>query len=73
MPGAGFEPASPFRQWLLRPSCIPFHHPGRIDERNLSVMLWKRLRRLLTLGVLVAAVAAFRNWRLNADEEKFNR
>jgi hypothetical protein len=36
-------------------------------------MLWKRLRRLLTLGVLVAAVAAFRNWRLNADEEEFNR
>jgi hypothetical protein len=36
-------------------------------------VLRKRLRRLVTLGVLAAAVAAFRSWRLNAEEEKFNR
>ena len=73
MPGAGFEPARPFEQWILSPPCLPFHHPGGTDQRNLGPVLWKRLRRLVTLGVLAAAVAAFRSWRLNAEEEKFNR
>ncbi len=28
VPGAGLEPARPFEQRLLRPPCLPFHHPG---------------------------------------------
>jgi hypothetical protein len=31
----GFEPTRPEGQWLLRPSCLPFHHrrgAGRIVE-----------------------------------------
>jgi hypothetical protein len=32
----------------------------------------RRLRRLVSLGALVAAVALFRNWKLNAEEAKFN-
>jgi hypothetical protein len=32
----------------------------------------RRLRRLLSLGALVAAVLAFRGWKLNTEEEKFN-
>jgi len=33
----------------------------------------RRLRRLLSLGALIAAVAAFRNRRLAAEEAKFNK
>jgi hypothetical protein len=36
-------------------------------------MLSRRLRRLLSLGALIAAVAAFRGWKLNDEEKKFNR
>jgi hypothetical protein len=32
----------------------------------------RRLRRLLSLGALVAAVAVFRGWKLSSEEEKFN-
>ena len=28
VPGAGFEPASPFEQRSLSAPCMPFHHPG---------------------------------------------
>ena len=28
VPGAGLEPACPYEQRLLRPPCLPFHHPG---------------------------------------------
>src|SRR5262249_19607785 len=28
VPGAGVEPAHPCGQRLLRPPCLPFHHPG---------------------------------------------
>lgn len=28
MPGAGFEPARPFGQWILSPSRQPLRHPG---------------------------------------------
>ncbi len=28
VPGVGLEPTRPFEQWLLRPPCLPFHHPG---------------------------------------------
>ena len=28
MPGAGFEPARPFGQWILSPPRLPFRHPG---------------------------------------------
>ena len=28
VPGAGVEPALPERKRLLRPLCLPFHHPG---------------------------------------------
>ena len=73
VPGAGFEPAPPCGEWILSPPCLPFHHPGGTDQRNLGAMLAKRLRRLFTLGVLAAAVAAFRGWKLNAEEKKFNR
>ena len=31
VPRAGFEPACPFRQMLLRHPCLPFHHPGFIS------------------------------------------
>ena len=72
MPGAGFEPARPFEQWILSPPCLPFHHPGRIDQPNVPLMRSRRLRRLLSLGALVAAVLAFRGWKLNTEEEKFN-
>jgi hypothetical protein len=27
MRGEGLEPSRPFEQWLLRPPCLPFHHP----------------------------------------------
>jgi AmiR/NasT family two-component response regulator len=30
VPGAGFEPARPFGQRLLRAQCLPFHQPGRV-------------------------------------------
>jgi hypothetical protein len=33
----------------------------------------KRLRRLLSLGALVAAVMAFRNRKLASEEAKFDR
>jgi hypothetical protein len=35
-------------------------------------MASRRLRRLLSLGALVAAVAAFRGWKLKSEEAKFN-
>ena len=73
MPGAGFEPARPFEQWILSPPCLPFHHPGGTDQPNVDAMLSRRLRRLLSLGALIAAVAAFRGWKLNEEEKKFNR
>src|ERR1035438_10149138 len=28
VPGAGFEPARPFGQWILSPPRLPFRHPG---------------------------------------------
>ena len=30
VPGAGLEPACPFRRQILNLLCIPFHHPGNI-------------------------------------------
>jgi hypothetical protein len=33
----------------------------------------KRLRRLLSLGALIATVAALRNRKLNAEEAKFKK
>jgi hypothetical protein len=32
VPRAGFEPARPFGQMLLRHSCLPFHHPGLFHD-----------------------------------------
>ena len=58
---------------VLNPLPLPVGIPRRVGQRNLGSVLWKRLRRLVTLGVLAAAVAAFRSWRLNSEEEKFNR
>jgi hypothetical protein len=29
VPGAGFEPARPFGQWILSPPRLPFRHPGQ--------------------------------------------
>ena len=38
MPGAGFEPARPERQRLLRPPRLPFRHPGQwITQANAIV------------------------------------
>ena len=74
MPGAGFEPARPCEQWILSPPCLPFHHPGGSDEPNLGPMSEKRpkrLRRLLSLGVVVAVIAAIRSRKLAAEEAKF--
>lgn len=74
MPGAGFEPARPFEQWILNPSCLPFHHPGGSDEPNLGSMSEKRpkrLRRLLGFGVVVAVIAAVRKRKLASEEAKF--
>ena len=31
VPGAGFEPARPFGQWILSPPRLPFRHPGLLD------------------------------------------
>ena len=31
VPGAGFEPARPFGQWILSPPRLPFRHPGHLD------------------------------------------
>ena len=31
VPGAGFEPARPFGQWILSPPRLPFRHPGLQD------------------------------------------
>ena len=76
VPGAGFEPARPCEQWILSPSCLPFHHPGGGIEPNLgpvSDKRPKRLRRLLSFGALVAAIAAFRHRKLAAEEAKFDR
>ena len=73
VPGAGFEPARPCEQWILSPPCLPFHHPGGSDEPNLGLMARKRLRRLLSLGAIVAAIAAFRSRRLASEEAKFDR
>jgi AmiR/NasT family two-component response regulator len=39
VPGAGFEPARPFEQTLLRRPCLPFHHPGRQPQNSQSVTL----------------------------------
>jgi hypothetical protein len=36
VPGAGFEPARPFEQTLLRRQCLPFHHPGMIRDTESS-------------------------------------
>lgn len=33
VPGAGFEPARPFEQSLLRGSSLPFLHPGEWTSR----------------------------------------
>jgi hypothetical protein len=30
MPGVGLEPTSRYRQRILSPPCLPFHHPGDI-------------------------------------------
>ena len=30
VPGAGFEPARPFGQWILSPPRLPFRHPGNV-------------------------------------------
>ena len=32
VPGAGLEPARLFRQGILNPQCLPFHHPGRMGK-----------------------------------------
>ncbi len=34
VPEAGFEPARPFKQWILSPPCLPFHHSG--DRRMVA-------------------------------------
>jgi hypothetical protein len=60
----------------LSPPCLPFHHPGEDIEPNLgpvSTKRPKRLRRLLSLGALVAAIMAFRNRKLASEEAKFDR
>ena len=31
---AGLEPARLFRQGILNPQCLPFHHPGRVCEAH---------------------------------------
>ena len=74
MPGAGFEPARPCEQWILSPPCLPFHHPGGNNEPNLGPVFDKGpklLRRLLSLGALLAAIAAFRSRKLAQEEAKF--
>ena len=75
MPGAGFEPARPCEQWILSPPCLPFHHPGGTSEPNLGLVSAtgpKLLRRLLSLGALIAAIAAFRSRKLAQEEAKFH-
>ena len=37
VPGAGFEPARPFGQWILSPPRLPFRHPGPAGLSYLQV------------------------------------
>lgn len=55
---------------------MPFHHPGRARKPILALMSEKRPKRvvrLLSLGALIAAVAAFRSRKLAGEEAKFDR
>jgi hypothetical protein len=38
MPGAGFEPALPCGKRLLRPLCLPFHHPGGVSKCDVGTL-----------------------------------
>ena len=40
VPGAGFEPARPFGQWILSPPRLPFRHPGRWGRSLSSGLRW---------------------------------
>ena len=50
--------------------------PGRVWEPNLGLVSDKRpkrLRRLLSLGAVIAAIAAFRSRKLAREESKFDK
>src|ERR671914_2826816 len=44
VPGAGFEPARPCGQILLRDSCLPFHHPGIFPDLTWDVRIWREMQ-----------------------------
>src|SRR5260370_11001838 len=45
VPGAGFEPARPLGQTLLRRQCLPFHHPGTIPRHRIELVRPRPLRK----------------------------
>ena len=48
---------------------MPFHHPGDgPKQRNVRSVVAKRVRRLLTLGVLVVGIVLFRSKKLSESE-----
>lgn len=63
VPGEGVEP-SRARQRDLKPSCLPFHHPGRVDTelRKTSkpqlCVLFKRTKGGVSNGLLVASFSS---------------
>lgn len=38
VPGAGFEPALPYGNWILSPKRLPFRHPGEVLSKNIEAI-----------------------------------
>lgn len=66
VPGAGFEPARPYGQWILNPSCLPFHHPGQAVTPYPGGM--RRLILVAAAVALVRGVLAYREKKLSEGE-----